>query len=136
MGNSSNKKELNVAIDKILIKTLITLPKKDSNNLALIAIKIYLEKLHQNILADNEKDKKDVKSLQFIFKTLENFANFVYENQENEENFVMENEKFKENANSIIKKMKTLNYIVLFNGIVVESLENIIAEIKVIFLYY
>lgn len=132
MGNSSNKKELCVAIDKILIKTLITLPKNDLNNPGLIATKIYFEKLHQNILIENEKDKRDVKTLQMVFKYLENFANFVYENQENDQSFMIENDRLKEHVNNIIRKMNSINYSVLFNGFMVENIEQIASEIKVL----
>lgn len=128
MGNSSNKKELCVAIDKILIKTLITLPKNDLNNPGLIATKI----LHQNILIENEKDKRDVKTLQMVFKHLENFANFVYENQENDQSFMIENDRLKEQVNNIIRKMNSINYSVLFNGVMVENIEQIASEIKVL----
>lgn len=136
MGNSSNKKELCVAIDKILIKTLITLPKNDLNNPGLIATKIYLDKLHQNILIENEKDKRDVRTLQMVFKYIENFANFVYENQENEQSFMIENERLKEHVNNIIKKMNSINYCVQFNGVMVENIEQIAAELKVKNIYF
>lgn len=131
MGNSSNKKELNVAISKILIKTISVLPNNDSENLAILATKIYLELLHQLVITDAGREKKEVKTLQGAFKSLETLANLLIENQENTEFFKMENIRFIENVNILIKKMEFFSYVVLFNGIIIENLGTIISELKV-----
>lgn len=131
MGNSSNKKELNVAISKILIKTISVLPNNDSENLAILATKIYLDLLHQLVITDAGREKKEVKTLQGAFKSLETFANLLIENQEKAEFFKMENIQFIENVNILIKKMEFFSYIVPFNGIIVENLGTIISELKV-----
>lgn len=137
MGNSSNKKELNVAIEKIILKTLATFPKNDLENPYLIAAKIYFDQLLQIVLSDKAKDgeRNHLKNMQIAFKDLEAFANYVFENKDRQEFYRKNDNKLKDTLNNLIKMLRSNNYRIEVGGKSVESIEPLVSEIDV-FLFF
>jgi len=132
MGNSSNKKELNTALEKIIVKTLTNFPKKDFENPISNAAKLYFHKLLQIIHSDKDGEKRDIKNMQTVFKELESFANLFYEQKENVAFYGQECSKFKEIMNNLIKKLRTLSYIVEISDKAIDNIECLIEEIHVL----
>ena len=131
MGNSSNKKELNMGLEKIIVKTLTNFPKKDLQNLNFLASKLFFHQLLLMIRSDKECERRDIKNMQLAFKELESFANLIYEQKENISFFGQENQKFKETLNLLIKKLKTCSYSVEISGKNIECIDSLIEEINV-----
>ena len=133
MGNSSNKKELNIALEKIIVKTLSNFPKNDLDNPSMIAAKIFFDRLLQILFADKEGEKRDLKNMQAVYKELETFANFVIENKDKPEIIGKNSIKFNEMLNNLIKKLIISNYLVEISGQYIENIEILIADINVVF---
>lgn len=132
MGNSSNKKELNIAIKRIILKTLSTFPKNDIENPSLVAAKIYFDQLLQVVLSDKDGEKNNLKNMQTAYKDLETFANLVFENKEEKNFYRKDDNKLKETLNNLIRKLRLSSYIVEVGGKIIENIEPLITEIDVI----
>lgn len=133
MGNTSNKKELNLGLERIIVKILTNFPTKHLQKPVFLASKLYFHRLLQIINADKGGELRDVKNMQGAFKEIESFANLIYEQKDNSAFFEAENPRFKEVMNLLIKKLRILSYIVEVSEKNMENLDSITEEINVHF---